>query len=89
MTSLPKPLSRSTNRDTDGIPKMFMMPGACLYKLVAIQILNEALADIERAGGTISGFKSAFMCKGLKIVTFVCDSRGRRPVAEKVQKFIK
>ena len=53
-----------------------------------MQSLDEVLADIERAGGTISGFKSAFMCEGFKIVAFVCDSEVRQPVAEKVWKII-
>ena len=42
----------------------------------AIQSLDEVLADIERASGMISGFKSVFVCEGLKIVAFVCDSEG-------------
>ena len=54
----------------------------------AIKSLDEVFADIERAGGTISGFKSAFVCSGLKIVVFVCDSEGRHPVAEKVRKIV-
>ena len=36
----------------------------------------------------ISGFKSAFVCEGLKIVAFVCDSEERHPVAEKVRKIV-
>ena len=83
-----KPPSRSTYPDADGKPKMSTIPGVCLYILEAIQSLDEVLADIERAGGTISGFKSAFVCEGLKIVTFVCDSEGRHPVAEKVRKIV-
>ena len=83
-----KPPSRSTYPDTDGKPKMSMIPGVRLYILEAIQSLDEVLADIERAGGTISGFKSAFVCEGLKIVAFVCDSEGRPPVAEKVRKIV-
>ena len=56
--------------------------------LKSIRSLDEVLADIERAGGTISGFKSAFVCEGLNIVAFVCDSEGRHPVAKKVQKIV-
>ena len=29
-----------------------------------------------------------FVCKGLKIVAFFCDSKGRHPVAEKVRKIV-
>ena len=67
---------------------MSTIPWVRLYLLEAIQSLDEVLADIERAGGTISGFKSAFGCEGLKIVAFVCDSEGRHPVAEKVRKIV-
>ena len=55
-----------------------------LYILEAVQSLDEVLADIERAGGTIFEFKAAFLGLGLKIVAFVCDSEGRYLVAEKL-----
>ena len=82
------PPSRSTYPDADGKPKMSAIPGVRLYILEAIQSLDKVLADIERAGGTILRFKSAFVCEGLKIVAFVCDSEGRHPVAEKMRKII-
>ena len=56
-----KPPSRSTYPDADGKLKMSTIPGVRLYILAAIQSLDEALADIERVGGTILGFKSAFV----------------------------
>ena len=34
------------------------------------------------------GPKSAFICEGLRIVTFVCDSEGRHPDTEKVRKIV-
>ena len=37
---------------------MSKITGVCLFKLEATQRLDEVLADMERAGGTISGFKS-------------------------------
>ena len=80
------PPSRSTFPDTNEKPKMSQIPGVCLYILEAIQSLKEVLADIESAGRRISGFKSAFVCEGLKIVTFDCDSEDRYPVTEKVWK---
>ena len=46
------------------------------------------LADIERVGRTISGFKSALVCEGLRIVAFVCNSDRRHPVPEKVRKIV-
>ena len=83
-----KPPSRPTYHNADGKRKMSVIPGVRLYILEAIQSLDEVLADIERAGGSISGFKSAFVCEGLKIVVFVCNSEGRHPVAEKVRKIV-
>ena len=82
------PPSRSTFPDTDGNPKMSQIPGVRLYILKAIQSLDEVLADIESAGGRISGFKSAFVCEGLKIVAFDCDSEERYPVTVKVRKIV-
>ena len=50
--------------------------------------LNEVLAHREKAGATISAFKTAFVCEGLKIVAFASDSEGSHPVAEKVRKIV-
>ena len=55
----------------------------------AIQNLDEVLADLERVGGMILGLNSAFVCEGLMIVAFVCDSEGGHPVTEKVRKIVK
>ena len=52
------------------------------------QSLDEVLANVQSAGGTIAGFNSEFVCKGLKRVAFVCDSEGRHPVAEKLWKIV-
>ena len=49
----------------------------------AILNLDAVLADIERAGGSISGFKSAFIVEGLKVVAYVCDINGRHLDTEK------
>lgn len=49
------------------------------YILEHVQSLDRVLADIERAGATISGVKSQFWMAGLKIVGFVCDAQGRHP----------
>ena len=73
-----KPPSRSMYPDADGKPTMSAIPGVRLYILDAIQSLDEVLADVERAGGTISGFKSAFLCERLKIVAFVVTAQGKR-----------
>jgi hypothetical protein len=44
------------------------------------------LADIKRAGGTVAGYKCTFASEGLRVVVFVCDSNGRHPEIEKMQK---
>ena len=62
------------------------IPGVHLYVLEAIQNLDAVLADIERAGGTIAGYKSVFVAEGIKVVAYVCDSNGRHPDIEKVKK---
>ena len=50
--------------------------------------MDTVLADLERAGVTISGAKSQFCMSGLKIVGFICDSAGRQPYKGKVLKII-
>jgi hypothetical protein len=64
------------------------IPGVWLYILEAIQDLDEVFADIERAGGMISGYKCLFICEGLRIVAFVCDSEGHHREIEKVRKIV-
>ena len=54
----------------------------------AILNLDAVLADIERAGGSISGFKSAFIVEGLKVVAYVYDINGRHPDTEKIKKVL-
>src|SRR5947209_14344340 len=84
-----KPPSRSTYPDEiTGLPEESAITDVRRYILEAIQALDEVLADIERAGGTISGLKSAFICEGLRIVAFVCDAEGLHPEAEKVRKVV-
>ena len=74
-----KPRSRSTYPDANRKPKMYTTPGVRLYIFEAIQSLEEVLADIERVGRTISGFKSAFVCEGLKIVPLSVIAREEIP----------
>ena len=63
-------------------------PGIRRYVLEHIQSLDRVLADIERAGATISGLKSQFCMAGLKVVGFVCDIKRRHPDAAKVIKIL-
>lgn len=63
-------------------------PGIRRYVLEHIQWLDAVLADLERAGCTISGVKSQFCMAGLKIVGFVCDADGRHPESAKIIKIL-
>ena len=58
------------------------------FVLEHIMWLDAVLADIERAGCSISGIKSQFCMPGLKIVGYVTDSEGRHPDVAKVIKII-
>ena len=53
-----------------------------------IQNLDQVLADLERAGVTISGAKSQFCQAGIKIVGYICDAAGRHPDTSKVLKIL-
>jgi hypothetical protein len=57
------------------------------FILKHIQNLNKTLKRIERAGGSIRA-KSQFCRNGLNIVGFVCNLRGREPLADKVIKIL-
>ena len=65
-----------------------LVPIRSTYVLEHIQSLDKVLADIERAGATISGIKSQFCMAGLKVVGFVCDINGRHPDTAKVIKIL-
>ena len=64
------------------------LPGARRFVLEHIQNLDAVLADLERAGATISAEKSMFGMKGLRIVGYVCDDKGRHPDSAKVLKIL-
>ena len=46
------------------------------------------LADIEWLGAIVSGEKSQFCIARIKIISFVCDIRGRSPKSAKVAKVV-
>jgi len=73
-----RPQSRS-KYVANGKPEMSKISGIRRYVYEAISNLDSVLADIERAGGTISGLKSAFIVEGLKVVAYICDENGRQP----------
>jgi len=80
-----KPASQTMFLDKDGIPEE-VAPGIQKYVLEAIISLDKILADIEHAGGTISGKKSEFLKKQIKIVVYVCGIDGRMPEEAKIRK---
>ena len=65
-----------------------ILPGVRCYVMEHIQNLDVVLADIERAEATVSGEKSQFCMRGLKVVGFVCNINGRHPDAAKVIKIV-
>ena len=56
------------------------------FVLEAIISLDKVLADIERAGATISGQKSQFLKVSLKVVAYICGEKGRSPEEVKIKK---
>ena len=58
------------------------------YVVEHIQNLDAVLADLERAGITIAGTKSQFCYSGIKIVGYICDSKGQHPDRSKVLKIL-
>ena len=71
-----KPVSRSYDLNKEGTPEE-VVPGVRKYVLEAIIALDKVLADIERAGATISGEKSEFSKSSLKVVAYICGQNGR------------
>ncbi len=58
------------------------------YVLEHIQWLDEILADLERAGCTISGAKSQFCMADIRIIGYLYDIEGRHPDTTKVIKIL-
>ena len=65
-----------------------VMPGVRKYVMEVIVSLNETLADIEQSGGTISREKSEFLKDRIKMVAFMCGSKGRTPEEAKIRKVV-
>ena len=76
------PKERYNNDEVPGLP------GIRRFVMEHLQNLDQVLADLERAGATISAIKSKFGVSGMKVVGYVCDSDGRHPEAMKVAKII-
>ena len=74
------PKSRYGEEEVEGLA------GKQRFVMEHLQNLDNVLADVERAGVTISGEKSDWCWNGVKIVGFVCGEAGRWPQASKVDK---
>jgi hypothetical protein len=75
-------------RDRYNDEEVSKLPGIRRFMLEHIQNLDKVLADLERAGATISEEKSRFCVSGMKVVGYVCDSNERHPQATKVAKIL-
>jgi len=64
------------------------LPGVRRYILEHIVWLDGVLADLERAGCTISGAKSHFCKDEIVVVGYRCNGKGRYPEESKVAKII-
>ena len=64
------------------------LPGVRRYILEHIVWLDGVLADLERAGCTISGAKSHFCKDEIIVVGYRCNGKGRYPEELKVAKII-
>ena len=80
-----KPKTKSYFRDRNGRPEE-VVPGIRRFVLEVIISLDKVLADIERAGATISGEKSEFLKKSWKVVAYICGEKGKSPEEVKMKK---
>jgi len=74
------PKSRYRAEEVEGLA------GVRRFVMKHLQNLNTVLADVARAGANISGEKSDWCWKGVKIVVCVCREAGRWPQVSKVDK---
>ena len=64
------------------------IPGVRRWVLEHIVNVDKVLADVERAGATVSGEKSQWVQDRVTIVGYECDASGRYPEEKKVEKII-
>lgn len=65
------------------------LPGVRRFVLEHVQQLDQVLADIERAGGTVSGKKCYWGMARLGVVGYEVSFEGRYPDRMKVEKIVK
>jgi hypothetical protein len=75
--------SKTTYNNKEVIPRIRR------YILKHIIWIDRILADLKRAGCTISKAKSQFCMPGLRVIKFICDILKRHPDTFKVIKIIK
>ncbi|KAK1916453.1 hypothetical protein P3342_004272 [Pyrenophora teres f. teres] len=63
-------------------------PGIRRYVAEHLSNMDQVLADIERAGATISGHKSDFCYASMIVVGYRIDRNGRHPDMKKVEKIL-
>ena len=80
-----EPKTKSYFRDSNGRPEE-VVPGIRRFVREAIVSLDKVLADIERAGATISGENSEFLKESWKVVAYICGEKGRSPGEVKMKK---
>jgi hypothetical protein len=64
------------------------LPGIRLFVAEHLSNMDQVLADIERAGATISGHKSDFGYASMVVVGYRIDAAGRHPDQKKVDKIL-
>jgi len=63
-------------------------PGIRQFVAEHLSNIDKVLADIERAGATISGHKSDFCYPSMVVVGYRIDEHGRHPDKKKIDKII-
>ena len=66
-----------------------IVPGIRRYILKHIIWMDGVLADLERAGCTISGAKSQFCMPRIRVIRFICDALKRHSDIFKIIKIVK
>ena len=65
-----------------------VLPGIRRFIVEHLQNVDRVLADVERAGATISGHKSDFCYARMALVGYQVDKEGRHPSTQKVEKIV-
>ena len=77
------------NMDNYNNEEMLGLPGIRKFMLEYFQNLDKVLANIKRAGIIISGKKSKFCVKGIKVIGYIYDTDRRYPEIAKIMIIVK